>query len=242
MDRRRVPALCFLLSGLAVAQTDYQALRAAMDASIARQRASVELMHRSVAQQREAAHRNQAQPAGGIAVSPPLSPPCDPLGEAQVAPLVETAARTQGLAPDLLQAVIAQESGFRPCAVSVAGAQGLMQLMPATAAQFEVGDPFDPQQNIDAGAKLLKSLLERYQGDLRLALGAYNAGPGRVDSYHGLPPFPETLSYVSKVLGKLVPVPSNSPTKDLSVNPSSYGITVNGDAGSASRPSPKNAP
>src|SRR5205085_361018 len=97
-----------------------------------------------------------------------------------------------------------QESGSRPCAVSAKGAQGLMQLMPATSQQFGVADPFDARQNIQAGAKFLKQLLTRYGGDVTKALAAYNAGPGRVDQAGGaVPGIPETIHYVSSILSSL---------------------------------------
>jgi soluble lytic murein transglycosylase-like protein len=117
-------------------------------------------------------------------------------------------ARREGFTPDLLRAVIDRESGFRPCAVSAKGALGLMQLMPETAAELGVADPFDPQENIAGGARFLSQLLEKYKGDITLALGAYNAGPARVDGYQGLPPIPETLNYVADILKKLRAAPS----------------------------------
>jgi soluble lytic murein transglycosylase-like protein len=109
----------------------------------------------------------------------------------------------QGLDPDLVRAVIAQESGFRPCAVSAKGAVGLMQLMPAAIEDLEVQDAFDPEQNIGAGTRLLRRLLGRYNGDLALALAAYNAGPTQVDDANGIPPISETMKYVSDLLKKL---------------------------------------
>lgn len=128
---------------------------------------------------------------------------CQPVPEAQVAPAVEEAARREGLESRLIAAVIEQESGFRPCAISVKGAQGLMQLMPDTADRFGVKDPFDIKQNVDAGAKFLKELITRYNGDLSLALGAYNAGSGKVDAAGGVPDISETTNYVSEILKKL---------------------------------------
>jgi soluble lytic murein transglycosylase-like protein len=125
--------------------------------------------------------------------------------EEELGDAIEEAARREGLTPDLLRAMIGKESGFRPCAVSRRGAQGLMQLMPSTQAQFGVTDPFDARQNIDAGARLMKRLLDRYGGDLALALGAYNAGPGHVDRHGGVPDFPETINYVSDLMQKLAP-------------------------------------
>ena len=117
--------------------------------------------------------------------------------------LVEGAAKRAGIDAGLLQAVAEQESAWRPCAVSVKGAQGLMQLMPGTAADLGVRDPFDAEQSLDGGAALLKKLLTRYSGDLNRVLGAYNAGPARVDAAQGVPEIPETMQYVDKILNKL---------------------------------------
>ncbi|MBV9305376.1 MAG: lytic transglycosylase domain-containing protein, partial [Acidobacteriaceae bacterium] len=113
------------------------------------------------------------------------------------------AAAKQTLSPALLRSVIKHESAFRPCAISVKGAQGLMQLMPSTAEQFGVIDPFDPKQNIRGGAAFLRQLLNRYGGDLKLALSAYNAGAGRVEASGGVPDLLETQSYVGSILGDL---------------------------------------
>lgn len=128
---------------------------------------------------------------------------CDPLPPDQIAPLIDSAASKSGVPRNVLHAVITRESGFRPCAVSSKGAQGLMQLMPATAVELGVADPFDPAQNVEAGARLLQQLLTRYNGNLELALSAYNAGAGAVDRAGGVPPFAETRTYVVEILKKL---------------------------------------
>lgn len=128
---------------------------------------------------------------------------CEAVPESSVAPVLLEAAQREGLEPKLLTAVIEQESAFRPCAISDKGAQGLMQLMPETSERFTVKDPFDAKQNIDAGAKYLKELLTRYSGNMALALGAYNAGPDKVDQAGGIPNVPETTSYVNAILTKL---------------------------------------
>jgi soluble lytic murein transglycosylase-like protein len=132
-----------------------------------------------------------------------VPPPCDPMATQELEKLIEQNAKQEGVKSDLIRAVINQESGKRPCAVSSKGAQGLMQLMPATSAQFGVGDPFDAKQNVEAGTKLLKQLLAKYNGDVALTLAAYNAGSGRVDRDGGVPAIPETLDYVTAIIAKL---------------------------------------
>jgi hypothetical protein len=130
------------------------------------------------------------------------SPPCDPLPAAELDKLVEQGSQ-QGVKAELIRAVIAEESGGRPCAVSWKGAQGLMQLMPATSEQFGVKDPFDPRQSVEAGTKLLKQLLTKYNNDVSLALAAYNAGEPRVDRDGGVPRIAETQNYVNDIQSKL---------------------------------------
>jgi soluble lytic murein transglycosylase-like protein len=113
---------------------------------------------------------------------------------------VQKAAAKYDLSPDLIRAVIRAESNFKVTAVSSAGAQGLMQLMPATARELGVQNPFDIEQNIDGGAKYLRKMLDRFGGNVRKALAAYNAGPGTVIKYNGRVPYPETRQYVKRVL------------------------------------------
>jgi soluble lytic murein transglycosylase-like protein len=108
-------------------------------------------------------------------------------------------ARRHGVAEPLVHAVIEVESKYNPKAVSRAGAMGLMQLMPKTADRFSVADAFDPVQNVDAGVRYLKELLERYSGQVRLALAAYNAGEEAVERHGGIPPYRETIDYVRRV-------------------------------------------
>lgn len=113
------------------------------------------------------------------------------------------ASNTYGVSKDLLKAMAKAESNFNPSAVSSAGAMGIMQLMPATAASLGVSNAFDARENIMGGAKYISQLLEKYNGDTSLALAAYNAGSGNVDKYGGIPPFTETQNYVSKIMADL---------------------------------------
>jgi soluble lytic murein transglycosylase-like protein len=125
------------------------------------------------------------------------------LASDRLAVIVRNAALTNDVDPRLLSAVIDAESHGDPSAVSRVGAQGLMQLMPGTAAMYGVGNAFDPYQNVDAGSRYLHDLLRRYKGNVRLAVAAYNAGPGAVDAAHGIPPFAETRAYVDRVVAGL---------------------------------------
>ncbi|MFZ4439706.1 MAG: lytic transglycosylase domain-containing protein [Syntrophales bacterium] len=115
-------------------------------------------------------------------------------------PLIASASRNYAVDPDVIRAVIKAESNFNELAVSPKGARGLMQLMPATAKELGVADAFDPGQNIHGGARYLSQLLGALDGDLSLALAAYNAGPARVFGKNRIPPIPETRSYVKRVL------------------------------------------
>lgn len=134
---------------------------------------------------------------------------------AELLPLIDRHARDRGLDPALVRAVVQAESGYDVRAVSNKGAIGLMQLMPATAVELAVASPFDPEENLRGGTHYLRALLERYDGDVTLALAAYNAGPSAVDRYGGVPPYPETLEYLRRVfsLWRGGPVPAIEPAR-----------------------------
>jgi hypothetical protein len=154
--------------------------------------------------------------ADPIATPPPDPPPADPpaakassvadpappaaLTQADLGEMLAQAGQLHNLDVDLLASVVHAESGGNPRAVSRAGARGLMQLMPATAASLGVENSFQPRQNVSGGSAYLDGLLTRYGNNLALALAAYNAGPEAVDRYHGIPPYPETRVYVARVI------------------------------------------
>lgn len=123
-----------------------------------------------------------------------------PEADSTFAGLVDANASRWNVDPALVNAVIANESGFNPQATSRVGAMGLMQLMPGTAASLGVTDAYDPAQNIAGGVRYLRGLLDRFNGDVTLAVAAYNAGPGVVEKYGGIPPYRETQRYVAAVL------------------------------------------
>lgn len=132
----------------------------------------------------------------------PLAPTQGPnvIPPPQIERLVNANAGAWGVDPALVKAIIANESGFDANATSKTGAQGLMQLEPATAGALGIANPYDPAQNISGGTRYIRGLLERFHGDLRLAVAAYNAGPGAVEKYGGVPPYAETQTYVENVL------------------------------------------
>lgn len=133
-----------------------------------------------------------------------INPTGNPIsGKEGLQDLASSIAGEYGLDPELFQALIRQESGFDPSARSSAGAMGLTQLMPKTAKSLGVTDPYDPVQNLRGGAKYLSQMLREFNGDVSLALAAYNAGPGAVRRAGGIPPFQETRNYVKKILSQL---------------------------------------
>lgn len=153
-------------------------------------------------------------PPGWVAPMPVPLPPTTAavgtppkVGVARWEGLIQKYAARYDVSPHLVRAVLAQESEGNPRAVSPAGAMGLMQLMPANVREAGVTDPFDPDQNVRAGVAQLREHLDRYRGDVSLALAAYNAGPGNVAKYDGIPPFRETQNYVRKILTRLGPQP-----------------------------------
>ncbi len=175
------------------------------------QQRSVAIQIQSIERQRAAAGQPperspSAGPVWAQEEPAPARPPaadCVPVSPMALESVVQSAAATYRIAPNLIHAVIRQESGGYPCAVSDKGAMGLMQLMPATAVLMGASEPFDVKQNVTAGTRLLADLMQRYQGDINRVLGAYNAGTAAVDHAGGTPPFPETLNYVHSILEQI---------------------------------------
>lgn len=142
-----------------------------------------------------------AQPTTASLPQPGASAGSEPAGAGQYDQLIEAAAERNGLDPAVLHGLIQQESDFDPSSQSSAGAVGLTQLMPSTAASLGVTEPLNPAQSIEGGARYLAEMMQRFGGNVEDALAAYNAGPGAVQQYGGVPPYAETQQYVSKVLG-----------------------------------------
>lgn len=142
----------------------------------------------------QALQNQGAQTAGVAPNAPAMVPP------AQLEQLVQANGASFGVDPSLIKAIIANESGFNPNATSRTGAQGLMQLEPDTAAGLGVSDAYDPAQNIYGGTRYIRGLLDRFHGDMHLAVAAYNAGPGAVEKYGDVPPYAETQNYVQNVI------------------------------------------
>lgn len=142
---------------------------------------------------------------GSAPDAPAMLPP------AEIDQLVGANASTMGVDPSLVKAIIANESGFNANATSKVGAQGLMQLMPGTAAGLGVSNAYDPAQNVWGGTKYIKGLLDRFGGNVPFAVAAYNAGPGAVEKYGGVPPYAETQNYVQNVLSSYAKYKAQTP-------------------------------
>lgn len=172
---------------------------------------AVDLQRESLKKQRDSLRHQLGAHVDDWGAGFPFLKPILPLAEGDcpaletdyVEALIARAARKHSLSTQLLRAVMRQESAFKPCAVSIRGAQGLMQLMPATALELHVSDPFDPEQNVEGGARFLKQLLRKYKGDLRLALVAYNAGASRADQLDPVEYPVETQGYLANILAEL---------------------------------------
>jgi len=156
----------------------------------------------------------------------PVKP--DPSPQGPFAELIKAASVQYGVDENLIASVIAAESNFDPHAISRRNARGLMQLLPETAARFAVRDIFDPKENIEAGTRYLSELLKRYKNDLALALGAYNAGPEKVEKFGSVPPYAETVSYVRRVKRELKSRKPGSSTGPGGPNRSASGATPAG--------------
>ena len=186
-----------------------QQVRAAMAQALQQQRESVltQVQAQRVHQQIPRPSVSHVTSSGGgftmAAPWRPFSANCAAIPPATLATHIQESADEFGISSRLLHAVVETESGFVPCAVSPKGAVGLMQIIPATGQLLGLTDPTDAGQSLRAGAKYLSQLLSRYSGNVGLALGAYNAGPGAVDKYGGVPPYEETQTYVHKILGML---------------------------------------
>jgi soluble lytic murein transglycosylase-like protein len=209
----------------------HERIRASMQSSIEKQKASIRVQAEKANLAPPSLSAPQpdffALPFPQLSVPPPAaaSGDCDPLPDAELDELVSSSAKAHSLQPDLVRAVLRKESGGRPCAVSPKGAQGLMQIMPATAETLNLADPFDPKQNVDAGARYLKQMLERFNGDLPLALAAYNAGPGAVDKERAVPDITETKDYVSAIL-KMLGIPAQPQEQKTETAAPSAGTTT----------------
>jgi len=180
-----------------------------MEISVSRQETAAHAMESSIERQKAAVKRRAGGHAEGFFNMPgPVGlaggprPACDPLPAPEIESLVQAASDREGVDADLIRDVMKEESAFKPCAVSPKGAMGLMQLMPMTASDMGVSNPFDPEENVNAGTQFLKRLMLRYGGDIALTLGAYNAGPSRVESASrpAVPEIPETVNYVRDIL------------------------------------------
>ena len=196
-------AMMFSAAGASTAQADYAVLRSGLRLHITGYEQTGEIVRLSMdggTVEVQAGDLISVEPEDQFAAQPaPAATPANgPFGN-----LIRAAAMKHGVDEKLITHLIAVESNFNPRAVSRKRARGLMQLIPETAAHYSVANIFDPAQNIDAGTHYLKDLLERYRGNLSLALAAYNAGPDMVTRYGGIPPFPETQKYVRLITAQM---------------------------------------
>ncbi|MEO5923485.1 MAG: lytic transglycosylase domain-containing protein [Bryobacteraceae bacterium] len=180
----------WILLLLALSQAYGEDFLAAQRASIARQRAAIR-------------QQKPLQYQAVVMSAPVVRPRCAAIEAPELGRMIELAAETHQVPFEVVREVARQESAFHPCAVSPKGAEGLMQLMPATQASLGVQNPFDPEESLMAGAQLLRELLSRYNGSIPLALSAYNAGPKKVDRADGIPAIAETRQYVAQILSRL---------------------------------------
>jgi soluble lytic murein transglycosylase-like protein len=201
---RHILSILFVLNALQAQGPQAKAL-ARQQAAILKQRQALDAGQGSIGRQLRSIQRQSTRAKLAPDAAPDPDAGCAPPGSGELDEMIAAAARQNGLTPDLLREVIRRESAFRPCAVSRSGAMGLMQLMPGTAFDLGVRDPFDPAQNIAAGSRFLRLMLDRFGGDLPLALGAYNAGPARVSAAGGVPPIRETQDYVQGITRALAP-------------------------------------
>jgi soluble lytic murein transglycosylase-like protein len=194
-------AIIFATAGATTARADYAVLRSGLRLHITGYERAGEVVRLSMdggTVEVQASDLISVEPEDRFVAQPGLAPANGPFGN-----LIRAAAKKHGVDEQLITHLIAAESNFNPRAVSRKQARGLMQLIPETAARYSVANIFDPAQNIDAGTHYLKDLLEKYRGNLSLALAAYNAGPDMVTRYGGIPPFPETQKYVRLITAKL---------------------------------------
>ena len=204
-------AVSFMAAAAPIARADYAVLRSGIRLHITgyeRAGDRVRLSMDGGAVEVGADDLVSVEPEDHFAARPALPAASGPYGD-----LIRAAALKHGLDEKLITDVISAESNFNPRAVSRKQAQGLMQLIPQTAARYSVANIFDPAQNIEAGTHYLKDLLERYRGNLSLALAAYNAGPEMVKRYGGIPPFPETQKYVRQITARMAATVSLSSGK-----------------------------
>jgi soluble lytic murein transglycosylase-like protein len=172
-----------------------------------------------------AAHLTQAGAVPATAAVPAGSTFAPATGAVPFGAEIDAAAARHGIGPALLRGLVRQESGFDPTARSGAGALGLTQLMPATARSLGVTDATDPRQALEGGARYLRQQLDRFGGDATMALAAYNAGPGAVQKFGGVPPYTETQAYVRKVLAFAAEYRAPAPVGTIAFSPTRWGTT-----------------